>query len=70
MITKIIDQSPISRDAYRKKKINGEMSQQIPISILNITDISLIFIATNKSFHINDLEIEEEILKYISKTGY
>jgi len=87
-ITKIIDQSSISRDAYRKlaalqyelprdhailstrKKINGEMSQQIPILILNITDIPLTFIATNESSDINDPEIEEEMLKYIGKAGY
>ncbi|CAG8754853.1 10931_t:CDS:2, partial [Racocetra fulgida] len=87
-ITKIIDQSPISRDVYRKlaalqyelphdhailstrKKINEEMSQQIPISILNITDIPLTFIAINESSDINDPEIEEEMLKYIGKAGY
>ncbi|CAG8603937.1 2942_t:CDS:2 [Scutellospora calospora] len=87
-MTKIIDQSPISKDAYRKlatlqyelpcdytilstrKKINEELSQQIPILILNITDIPLIFIVTNKLSDINDSEIEEEMLKYISKAGY
>ncbi|CAG8600876.1 6082_t:CDS:2 [Cetraspora pellucida] len=87
-ITKIIDQSPISRDAYRnlaalqyelprdhmilnaRKKINKEMSQQIPISILNITDIPIPLIATNEPSDIDNQEVEEEMHKYIGKAGY
>ncbi|RIB20598.1 hypothetical protein C2G38_2035120 [Gigaspora rosea] len=86
LVTKIVDQSPISRNAYRnlaavqyelprdhsilntRKKINEEMYQKIPISILNITDIPLI--ATNEYSDINDQEVEEEILQYIGKAGY
>jgi len=83
---KVIDQGPISRDAYRKlaalqpelprdhnisdarKNINEEMNKQVPINILNAENVS--FTTTNEIPHINNQEIEEEILKYIGKAGY
>ncbi|RIB20680.1 hypothetical protein C2G38_2303217 [Gigaspora rosea] len=83
---KVIDQGPISQDAYRKlavlqpelprdhnisdarKNINEEMNKQAPINILNAENISLT--TTNEIPHINNQEIEEDILKYIGKAGY
>ena len=84
--TKVIDQGPISRDAYRnlaalqpelsrdhhildaRKRINEEMNQKIPISILNVINPTLITI--NENSDIEDQEIIDEVLKYIGKAGY
>ena len=52
-----------------KKRINEEMNYAIPISILNISDQSLLT-PINENSDINDLEIVEEVLKYIGKAGY
>ncbi|CAG8851598.1 36381_t:CDS:1, partial [Racocetra persica] len=86
VFVKVIDQDPISRDVYQKlaalqpelprdhnisdarKNINDEMNKQVPINILNAENIS--FTTTNEIPHINNQEIEEEILKYIGKAGY
>ncbi|RIB02903.1 hypothetical protein C2G38_2049701 [Gigaspora rosea] len=83
---KVIDQNLISRDAYRelsalepdlprehnisdaKKRINEEMNEKIPIFILDIKNVSIT--ATNKVSHIDDEEVEKEMLKYIGKAGY
>src|SRR3954447_19996447 len=72
--TKVIDQGPISRDAYRnlaalqpelprdrvilnaRKRINEEMSQKIPISILNIKHTPLAS-TINEAPDIEDQEI-------------
>ena len=45
------------------------MNYAIPISILNISDQSLLT-PINENSDINDLEIVEEVLKYIGKAGY
>ena len=52
------------------KRINEEMDHDaVPISILNISN-QLSFTPINENLNINDLEIIEEILKYIGKAGY
>ena len=52
-----------------KKRINEEMIDAIPISILNIlSQPSLTSI--NENPDINDPEVIEEVLKYIGKAGY
>lgn len=84
--TKVVDQGPISRDAYRnlaalqpelprdhhilnaRKRINEEMNQKVPISILNIKNPVLTTI--NETPDIEDQEIVDEVLKYIGKAGY
>ncbi|CAG8726503.1 1959_t:CDS:2 [Cetraspora pellucida] len=58
---KVIDQDT-------RKKINEEMNEKVPINILSAKNVSLI--TTNEIPHINDQEIEKEILKYIGKAGY
>jgi len=52
-----------------KKRINEEMNYAIPISILNISN-QLSITPINESQDINDLEIVEEMLKYVGKAGY
>src|SRR5688572_24686083 len=52
-----------------KKRINEEMNHAIPISILNVSDQSFLT-PINESSDINDLEVIEEVLKYIGKAGY
>ncbi|CAG8813222.1 7549_t:CDS:2, partial [Dentiscutata erythropus] len=51
-----------------RKKINDEMNQKVPVSILNIANISLI--TTNELPDITDQEIEEEMMRYIGNAGY
>ncbi|RIB17717.1 hypothetical protein C2G38_2186582 [Gigaspora rosea] len=83
---KVIDQNLISRDAYRelsalepdlprehnisdaKKRINKEMNEKILIFILDIKNVSIT--ATNEVSHIDDEEVEKEMLKYVGKAGY
>ena len=45
------------------------MSQAIPISIINISNLPSL-IPINESSDINDPEVVEEVLKYIGKAGY
>jgi hypothetical protein len=52
-----------------KKRINEEMNNTIPISILNISNQPSP-IPINENPDINDPEIVEEVLKYIGKAGY
>ena len=52
-----------------KKRINEEMNHAIPISILNISNQPSLT-PINGNPDINDLEIVEEVLKYIGKAGY
>ncbi|CAG8856522.1 3908_t:CDS:2, partial [Gigaspora margarita] len=51
-----------------RKNINGKINKQVPFNILNAKNIS--FTTTNEIPHINNQEIEEEILKYIKKARY
>jgi hypothetical protein len=52
-----------------KKRINEEMINAIPISILNISDQPSLT-SINENPDINDPEVVEEVLKYIGKAGY
>ncbi|GBC44604.2 hypothetical protein GLOIN_2v1778530 [Rhizophagus irregularis DAOM 181602=DAOM 197198] len=52
-----------------RKRINEEMSQKIPISILNIKHTPLAS-TINEAPDIEDQEIVEEVLQYIGKAGY
>lgn len=52
-----------------KKRINEEMNNAIPISILNVTDQPS-FTPIDENPDINDPEVVEEVLKYIGKAGY
>ncbi|CAB4415544.1 unnamed protein product [Rhizophagus irregularis] len=52
-----------------KKRINEEMNNAIPISILNVTDQPS-FTPIDENPDINDPEVIEEVLKYIGKAEY
>jgi hypothetical protein len=52
-----------------KKRINEEMVNAIPISILNVSNQPS-FTSIGENPDINDPEIVKEVLKYIGKTGY
>ncbi|GET50379.1 hypothetical protein GLOIN_2v1778530 [Rhizophagus irregularis DAOM 181602=DAOM 197198] len=61
---------PCETTIYKtKKRINEEMNNTIPISILNISN-QLSPTPINENPDINDPEIIEEVLKYIGKAGY
>ncbi len=69
-LTALQPELPRETTIYKtKKRINEEMSNAIPILILNISnEQSLTPIHENPD--INDPEIVEEVLKYIGKAGY
>ncbi|RGB27967.1 hypothetical protein C1646_797857 [Rhizophagus diaphanus] len=61
---------PCETTIYKtKKRINKEMNNTIPISILNISNQPTPT-PINENSDINDPEIVEEVLKYIGKAGY
>ncbi|CAG8714558.1 20982_t:CDS:2 [Gigaspora margarita] len=53
---------------YCKEKEDQNINAFIPIFILDFKNISIT--TTNKISHINDDEVEKEMLKYIRKAGY
>ncbi|GES90891.1 hypothetical protein GLOIN_2v1778530 [Rhizophagus clarus] len=66
-------QSELPRESaiYKtKKKINEQMNQAIPISILNISGQQSSVSINKDSNTINDSEVIKEVLKYIRKAGY
>jgi len=69
-LTALQPELPRETTIYKtKKRINEEMSNAIPILILNISNEQSLT-PIHKNPDINDPEIIEEVLKYIGKAGY